>query len=396
MDIEALRGSPIGSLQPIRGTDGRRGEEYEHFAYVPRPLPSSVELTSAAWTRVVEASAALAHLDQAGQQMPDAGVLRRPTIRREAQSTSAIEGTFAAFTELLEADLGERPAPYSPAVIEVGNYVRAAEGAFEWIADRPITSGLVLQLQRTLVANTASELSDAGQLRDRQVFIGPRGSPITEARFVPQPPGDGLRTAFDDWIAWVNADSDLPAVVRAALGHYQFETLHPFSDGNGRIGRLVIVLQLMQYSTLRQPLLIVSPWIEARRSRYQDGLVALSRTGDWSTWVEFFAEGLREQAIETHRQAEALLQYRESVRARIRAGEFRGVAGRIAEDLIETPVVTPTWAKARYGVSYQAANTAISKLITEGLLVEVTGRTYGRIFAAPAVYSALGVLELGR
>ena len=176
----------------------------------------------------------------------------------------------------------------------------------------------------------------------------------------------------------------------------QFETLHPFSDGNGRIGRLVIVLQLMQYSTLRQPLLIVSPWIEARRSRYQDGLVALSRTGDWSTWVEFFAEGLREQAIETHRQAEALLQYRESVRARIRAGEFRGVAGRIAEDLIETPVVTPTWAKARYGVSYQAANTAISKLITEGLLVEVTGRTYGRIFAAPAVYSALGVLELGR
>ena len=394
MDVETLRTSPIGRLQPIRGTDGRSGERYEHFAYVPDLLPRSVELTPTAWTRVVEASTALAHLDQAGHQIPDTSLLRRPTLRREAQSTSALEGTYAAFTELLEAELEHSAG--SPAVMEVANYVRAAEHAFDWISDRPITSGLMLELQRTLVSGTVSETSDAGRLRDRQVFIGPPGSPITEARFVPAPPGDGLRSGFDAWLEWVNAESEVPAVVRAALAHYQFETLHPFSDGNGRIGRLAIVLQLIQYGTLREPLLIVSPWFEARRRRYQDGLLSLSRTGDWSKWVEFFAEGLRDQATETHRQVERLLHFRESIRTRVREGALRGVAGRIAEDLIVNPAVTPTSAKEQYDVSYQAANSAIARLVSEGILIEVTGRTYARIFAAPDVYLALGVLELQR
>lgn len=395
MDIEKLRGSPIGKLQPIRGTDGRRQEEYEHYAFVTAPLPETVELSPAAWNRVVEASTALAHLDQAGQQVPDPAALVRPTLRREAQSTSALEGTYAAFTELLEADLDARSSANSPAVIEVSNYVQAAESAFDWVSDRPITSGLILQLQRKLVLGTPSEFGDAGNLREHQVFIGPPGSPITEGRFVPQPPGDGLRLAFDEWVSWINTELELPPVVRAALAHYQFETLHPFSDGNGRIGRLLIVLQLMQSGALRQPLLIVSPWFEARRSRYQDGLLSLSQTGDWSRWVEFFAEALRDQARATHQQVEALLRCREEVRVKIRSGELRGVAGRIAEDLIEIPVITSTWAKDRYGVSYQAANSAMAKLVAEGLLVEATGRNYGRIFAAPKVFRILGVLELG-
>jgi Fic family protein len=174
-------------------------------------------------------------------------------------------------------------------------------------------------------------------------------------------------------------------VIRAALAHYQFETLHPFSDGNGRLGRLIVVLQLMQYGVLRYPLLIVSPWFEARRREYQDHLLRTSQTGDFDAWVAFFADGLRAQAGETLRRVEALLHYQESLRRTIREQRIRGVRARLMEDLIGQPIVAVTWAQKRYGVSYQAANEAVARLVRDGVLRETTGRNYSRVFAATRV-----------
>lgn len=360
------------------------------MAFRPAPLPHEIPpLANGTWQVVVEASAALARLDQGGRQIPAPELLRRPAVRREAQSTSALEGTYAAFTDLLEADLEEDEAPRSEAMRELLNYVRAAEQAFDWIPERPLTLGFIGQLQRILVEGTAGEFSDAGGTRDRQVVVGPRGVPITQARYVPQPPGDPLQLGVEAWLDWLSGNSDLPPVLRAALAHYQFEALHPYSDGNGRIGRLLVVLQLMQYGVLREPLLIVSPWFEERRRDYQDQLLGLSQTGDYDAWVAFFCEGIRAQAVSTMERVEKLLEYQAELRELVRSRNIRGIAARIAEDLIGNPMIQPTWAARRYGVSYQAANNGVQRLLAEGVLEEMTGRRYDRMFASRRILALL-------
>lgn len=391
MDLAAIADSPIGHLVPISGMDSWRGEPYQHKAFVPDPLPHTIRdvpISPSTWTAVVDAASALSQLDQAGRQVPNPELVHRPTLRREAQSTSALEGTHAAFTDVLEADLDGQRAMRSVEVGEVHNYVDAADLAFDWIADRPLNLAMLGELQQVLVRGTPGEQGDVGRIRDRQVVVG-QGGPIAEARFVPPPPGELLYEGVRQWLAWINGPSDITPVVRAALAHYQFETLHPFSDGNGRLGRLIIVLQLMQYGVLHHPLLIVSPWFEARRREYQDHLLAVSQTGSLDPWIRFFADGLRAQATETLRRIEALLDYQEELRVAIRDNAIHGTRARLMEDLIGQPIVTPTWAQKRYGVSYPAANEAIAKLVRDGVLTEMTGRSYARLFGASRVLQIL-------
>lgn len=389
MDIAAIKDSPVGHLVPISGLDPWQGQLYDHFAFVPSALPvdlGAVKLSNDTWRVVVKAASALAKLDQAGRQVPNPDLVRRSTLRREAQSTSALEGTYAAFTEVLEADLDDNRGQRSAEVREILNYVRAAELAFDWIADRPLTLGFLGQLQAVLVEDTDGEQTDAGKIRDRQVVIGARRGPIVEARYVPPPPGTLLEDGVRVWLEWLNsAAQEMPDVVRAALAHYQFETLHPFSDGNGRLGRLIVVLQLMQYGAIHYPLLIVSPWFEARRREYQDHLLEVSQTGNFDAWVRFFAEGLRAQAEQTVRRVEALLDYQDEMRVAIREGNVRGVRARIMEDIVGQPIISVPWAETRYGVSYQAVNEAVRRLVTDGVLRELTGRNYNRLFSAPRV-----------
>lgn len=391
MDLDALGASPIGQLVPIAGTDGRTGQRYESFAYLadPLPLPDSLELSSSTWTIVARAEAALARLDQAARQVPSPELLRAPAIRREAQSTSALEGTFAPFATVLASNVEER-GQLSLAVLEILNYVAAAEQAFEWIEDRPLTTGLMGELQRTLVTGTAGEHSDAGGLRDRQVFIGAEGLPIEEARFVPPPHGDQLKAAFEAWIDWVNrSDLEMPPVVRAGLAHYQFETLHPYSDGNGRIGRLTIVLQLMRLRVLRYPILVVSPWFEARRAAYQDALLALSTTGHWNDWIAFFATGVLAAADTTHRRIDALLAWQDDALRRVREARASGLAERLAADLIGLPVLRAGQVADRYDVTHQAAMNALRRLEALNLLTARSDR--GRVtFRADEVVALLG------
>lgn len=392
MDLAAFENSPVGLLIPISGVDPATGKHFEHRAFLPSPLPRKPELEQSTWNRVVSSSAALAKLDQAARQIPDTALarLRRPAIRREAQSTSALEGTHTEFQDLFgtQLELGGMPQTPSAPVVEVLNYVRAAEQAFEWIQDRPLTLGMLGELQLTLVRGTRGQYGDAGGIRDRQVFIGADGCSVAQSRFVPPPPGDQLRHGMEAWLDWVNSPNpELPPVVRAALAHYQFETLHPFSDGNGRIGRLLIVLQLMKDGVLRDPLLIVSPWFEARRKAYQDELTAVSQTGDLDPWIRFFCSGLQAQSILTTETIEQLLAYQEELRSLIHSVPLRGAAARIADDLIAEPIISTSSAAQRYGVSFQAANTAVAKLVEIGLLQEITGRAYGRIFASQRIIS---------
>lgn len=380
MDLRLLASSPVGKLVSIRGVDGRTGKTYDHKAFLPDPLPDDLRLEQDTYRTVMEATAAVARLDEAACRLPNPSLLARPAIRREAVSTSALEGTYAAFTDVLEGEFlgeGDRTA----AVAEVVNYVTAAEHAFAWIENYPISMGLLGDLQKTLVKGTRSETNDAGRVRTIQVCIGGGGG-VEAARFVPPPPGDQLQAGVEAWVAWINRDDKIPLLVKMALGHYQFETLHPFVDGNGRLGRLVCILQLRWRKELRVPVLNLSPWLEQHRTTYQDHLLRCSVTGQFDEWIRFFCQAVHAQSIRAIEKIDALNAWKEETVGLLKASGRRGVVLNIAGDLIGYPIITPTIAAQMQKVTYQAANTAIKHLVDVGVLRERTGRPYARLFAA--------------
>lgn len=273
-------------------------------------------------------------------------------------------------------------------VREVLNFEQMAELAFSWPEERPLTIGMLGELQKTLVRGTAGELSDAGRLRDRIVVIGSVGGGFDEARFVPPPPGDQLRAGVEDLLAWITSPPDLPTVVLAALAHYQFETLHPYSDGNGRLGRLLVIVQLLRGAVIREPLLVVSPWFERHRDLYQDELSRLSCEGGWDRWVSFFAEGVAASAVDSQQKVERLVALQEELRRRVQAANKRGAAERLAADLVGHPYVDRPWVASELGLSGQGAQNAINTLVSLEIL-EPAGwsraNSNARVYLAPEV-----------
>ena len=385
--------SPTGSLVPIHGTHLQFGA-WTHVAFVPNPLPTTTpDLSVATFNAVASARAALAALDSAARQLPNPSLLRRPTLRREAQSTSALEGTFAPLEAVLAAD--EDDDPVDANLREVLNYVRTAEYGFGWYAEgRPLTVGLLEDLHRRLVRGTAADNEHAGRLRGIQVMIGShQGARIHDARFVPQPPGLELGRQLADCVTWMRRDherDEIDPVVAAGMAHYQFETLHPFNDGNGRIGRLLVILHLMGAGVLSEPTLTVSPWFEARRADYYDRLLGVSASGDWDAWIRFFANGLAASATTTHGQLSDLLAIQQDLKARVRdAGLRADRAMRLVDYSLQQPIFTVPQVQRHLQVTYPRANKLVSQLVSAGVLRQYNEAVYDREFSAPEV---LGVL----
>jgi Fic family protein len=206
--------------------------------------------------------------------------------------------------------------------------------------------------------------------------------------FVPPPSGDILQQGLGAWERWIHSE-DVPLLVRMAVGHYQFETLHPFIDGNGRMGRLVAQLKLVEGKVVQYPILNLSPYLEPRGEDYREHLRELSATGEWDPWLEFFLGAVRSQAGIATRRTSSLLALRDEFIEIAKMNGIRGVALDIAGGLIGYPITTPTFAARTYGVTYPAANTAIGRLEEVGILEEITGRSYGRLFAAPRVLALI-------
>lgn len=386
MDVDRLSGSPVGSLVPVVGPDPATHEMVEGQAFLPARLPTELTLSTKTWNMVNAASAALARLDGAARLIPRPALLRRPTLRREAQSTSALEGTYAPFTDVLAADR-EDQRHMTAELREVLNFEEMAELAFSWPEERALNLNMLGELQSTLVQGTAGKLADAGGLRDRIVVIGSPGRPLEEARFVPPPPGDQLRAEVEALLNWVADPPQLPTVVQAAMAHYQFESLHPYSDGNGRLGRLLIIVQLLRGAVIREPLLVVSPWFEQRRAAYQDELLALSCDGEWDRWIAFFAEGVAASAASSQAKVEDLVALRRRLREAVQHAGKRGAAERLAADLVGDPYLRGREVAERYNLSRQGALSAIRTLVDLEIL-EDTGAVdsrNARIYVAPEV-----------
>lgn len=384
MEARKFANSPIGNLIPIRGTD-RRGAPYQDFAFAAHPLGQPPALATSTWAQVSTANRALGRLQQGSLVVINPGLLRQPTVRREAQSTSALEGTYAPLEDVLAADVIEG-SERSPALNEVLNYVAAAEGGFQWVQQgRAITSGLLCDLHRTLVKGTAADTIEAGRIRRVQVVIGSRGGRVEDARFIPMPEGPALEAAVNDLLAWMQLPpTDLDPIVATAMAHYQFETLHPFNDGNGRIGRLLIVLQLVALGVLPEGLLSVSPWLEQRREQYQDLLSHVSATGEWDDWVAFFAKAIEVSAVDSANRISGLVDLQTDFHETLRDAGARGAVRDIADILIGSPFVNIPNLRDKTGLTYQAVSNAVRRLVELGIL-EQRNSAGVMAFRAPAV-----------
>lgn len=392
MDPKLFVGTTTGRLVPISGVDHAH-RRWDHVAFLPDPLPEvTPNLGSRTFNAVARARASLAALDTRASQLPNPALLRQPTLRIEAQSTSALEGTYAPLETVLGAD-DDEPAAGS-ALREVLNYVNMANDAFSWVADgRPVTLSFLEDAQGQLVRSTAADTDQAGHVRTIQVVIGHRrGAPVTEARFIPLPPGPELTTLVRDLLDWSQRDhsAEIDPVVAAAMAHYQFETLHPFNDGNGRIGRMIIVLQLLLAGTLKEPTLTVSPWFEARRPEYYDRLLAVSTDGDWDGWINFFAEGVAASAARTDAQLQDLVSAQAQLKQRARSHNLRADTAMLLIDFAVSRVAfTVRQAERHLNLSYARANKLVAQLIDADVLRQVNDSTYGRRFGAPAVREVL-------
>lgn len=384
MDLDRFRDSPIGSLEPISIQAGDATTDY--FAYLPAPLPAGPRLNASTYYKMSSADQALGMLEGVARNLPNKSLLVRPIIRREAVSTSALEGTYTGLSEVLQAEVVEpsRRRPRSE-VLEVLRYTATAEYALDRIQETPVSLNLVRELHARLMRGRRGDAADTGEFRRVQVMIGPQAASPTEAHFIPPPPGEQMMRLLGDWEAWNYAVGDVPIIARVAISQYQFETIHPFRDGNGRLGRLVAVLLLIDRGPLSGHLFSLSPFLETRRQQYGELLRQVSATGNWNDWVSFFAEAVKVQAESARDKAARLITWRDESVARLRSEGVKGVTIALAEDLVGYPVVTAAGTAERLGVTFRTANRAIGILTGAGLLVEVTGRDYGRVFAAPAV-----------
>ncbi|MDU0349322.1 Fic family protein [Actinomyces sp. MRS3W] len=395
MDLAMFSNDAMGELVKITGSDPLLGD-WEHMAFVPAPLrDEEPELSGATYRAVAAAGRSLAALDATARQLPNPRLLRTPSLRREAQSTSALEGTYAPLDEILTAD---DDSPATVQLREILNYAAMADFGFAWVQEgRPLTLNLIEDLQGLLMHGTPLA-PESGHLRSTQVVVGrrdgvaPGTAPIRASRFVPSPPGDQLRSGMSALVDWLrrNHAGAIDPVVVAGMAHYQFETLHPFRDGNGRLGRYLIVLTLMTTGVLSEPTLTVSPWFEARRTEYYDALLAVSTDGDWDSFLTFFSRGLEEAAHSTREQMLALVAVQEELKEVVRSSTLRsGHALSLVDFAIANPSFTVKKVATALGVSYGRANGLVKQLVELGVLAPVTADHQPRRFMAPRALRVL-------
>lgn len=390
MDAERFRRSPVGELVRVEFTDHTLGRTVQTWGFRPAPLPAEPGISLKTHKALSEAERELGRLDAQVQSLPNPRLLVRPALQQEATSTSALEGTYAPFSDVLAADhIDDRRK--SAELKEIQNYTDAAFIGLDLIKKKPICFPVAAELQRHLVRGTRGDAFDSGQMRKRIVAIGDQSGDISKARFVPAPPGDQLQRDVDDWEKWIHAEDDVPFIARLALSHYQFETLHPFSDGNGRIGRLLIALQLVEANVLHNPVMNLSSWLEPRRQEYIDHLLRVSETGDYDSWINFFAVGVRAQAAASSRRVARLTAVQESLVKRVLSANRKGVIVELTRDLIGYPFLSVKDVQVKYGISQPSARQIVMSLQALGILRELTGGSYSRLYICDEVYDALSV-----
>ena len=359
------------------------GDE-EVRAFVPRPLPPEppLRMTGPLQVLLEEATHALGRLDGAATLLPDPDLFIYTYVRKEAVLSSQIEGTQSSLSDLLRFESAQAPGAPVRDVLEVSRYVQAVDYATAQLSAEeglPLCNRLLRGAHRILLTGARGGDMLPGKFRRSQNWIG--GTRPGNAAFVPPPPAEAA-AAMSDLERFVHASDDgLPALVRAGLAHVQFETIHPFMDGNGRTGRMLIILMLIDRGLLSSPILYLSLHFKQHRSRYYELLDGVRRTGDWESWLEFFLGGVAAVATSARETAQRLLSMASSDRSRI-AASGRGANSmlRVHEALTERVVVNVARVVERTGLSAPTAGTGLQRLCDLDIAAEVTGGRRNRVF----------------
>lgn len=377
-------------------TERRSGRLIKHqrgyWAFVPNPLPPEIELN---WQLAGEISAAdrgLSELAGVARTLPNPHLLIRPFLSREAVLSSRIEGTQASLSDLFFFEAAKAPPTPDSDVREVRNYVRALEQGLKRLDKLPISMRLLREMHRELMTGVRGDHLTPGETRTSQNWIGPGGCTLNDAKYVPPPP-DEMIEALSDMEKFIHAPSPLPLVVRLALVHYQFEAIHPFLDGNGRIGRLLIVLLLCAENVLPQPMLYLSAYFERNRSEYYQRLFEVSRDGRWQEWISFFLRGLAEQSRDAIARSDKLLKLWHTYRQSVQTARSSSLLLKLIDELFDRPYLTFSSAKTSLNVTFRSAQLNVLKLVAAGIVREVPGRKYGRIFIARKIVDILEAPE---
>lgn len=360
----------------------------DHYAFVPAPLPPKIEYDTALVLALSRADTALSALDGLARQLPDPNLIVGPYLRREAVLSSRIEGTEAGVSDLLldEAEpAAEVRAKLPKDLPEVRNYVMALEQGIEKMRKLPLSLRLVREMHRLLMWQVDSDRARGGEFRKTQNWIGPPGSTLETASFVPPPPAE-MQRALHDWERFLHVRDVMPELIQCALMHQQFETIHPFLDGNGRIGRILITVFLIDRGRLAHPVLYLSEYLEANRQEYYERLQRVRTHGDWNGWLLYFLAGVAETSRHGAALADKLVKLREQVRAKV---QDRPRALRVVDRLFINPYVTAANVAAFLGVSAPTARALIELLEREGILKEITRRSWGRMWVASGVLAAM-------
>lgn len=379
--------SPTTNRKPITES-GRWIKTLEGYrAYHPNPLPPGIEWTQPLAVALANASTLIGRLAGEGRRLPNPHVLIRPFVRREAVYSSRIEGTQSTLGELLAAEAGAAVERSPDDLREVGNYVIALEYGIGRLKTLPLSLRLVRELHEKLMTGVRGQHATPGEFRRTQNWIGRPGDTLAQASYVPPPP-DSLGAHLSAWEKFLH-DRMLPPLIHVALVHYQFEAIHPFLDGNGRVGRLLITLELCERGVLPAPLLYLSAFFEATREDYYDGLRGISEKGDWLSWLQYFLNGVARQAEDAVSRAERINALLARWRSEL-AGEARAkVAFRMLDMLSGNPFVTPRGAEKDLGLAYNTAMRAIGQLEKRGILKEVSGAKRARVYCARTLLDIL-------
>ncbi len=354
-----------------------------YAAFIPAPLPPdpAVALDGTLQSLLSRADQAVGRLDGVIQTVPNADFFVYMYVRREAVLSSQIEGTQSTLEDLLAAELEPQPAwrRLPQDVDEVVNYVRAMNYGLARVNDLPLSLRLITEIHRELRTGVRGAHRRPGEFRESQNWIGPENATLAEATFVP-PPVHEMKQALDNFERFLYND-ELPALIHVGLAHAQFETIHPFLDGNGRVGRLLISFLLVHRGVLHRPLLYLSVYLRRHRAEYYDRLTAIRESGDWEGWLRFFLSGVAQTAEEAAVTARAILDLREQHRRLIQE-HLPGANGlRLLDLLFERPLIQVNLVKNSLGIAFVTANKLVEQMESLELLQEITGRRRDRVFS---------------
>jgi Fic family protein len=359
MEIKDHQLTPFGQA---RRTPGRHG----YVAYFPAKIPRTLALPASTLRLLGDAEGKLGQLAGVGRLVPNPDLLLRPYLLREALSSTRIEGTQASMAEVFESDSTEEKA--NADVEEVLNYAAAMRWGLDRLDELPLSTRLMCEMHRRLMDGVRGRELAPGELRISQKWIGAPGSTVETAQFVPPPPAE-LGALLADWERFAHDEPEVPLLIQNALLHSQFETIHPFLDGNGRLGRLLLVFFLVARGRLPSPLLYLSAYLERHRQDYYDALQAIRKTGDPVPWVELFLTAVQTQAGDAVQRAQRIIELRERY-LQVAAAVGTSNALALVDLICENPVVTTRSIEGRLGVSRPTALRLLRRMEEQGVLSE--------------------------